>query len=374
MSHLAEEYAKCCGVRIGKPVIKPHFFPVLVDRYITIHNDKKIQAKEYDFWPQVIDLLKPHLGDIKIIQIGSFGEERIKGTDVHLPTNSLKQCSYIIKNSLGHVGIDSVPVHIASALDKPVVGIYAHTYSSTCNPLWNKESKAITIESDRGGKRPSFALEENPKTINLIKPEKIAQSVLEVLGIDEEIKERTVFMGPRSMLECIEVIPSEPTSFEGGPVSVRMDLHHNEEILNQIIQFTPVEVTLNKPISSEILASKKIQRLTYEADSFDEEFVAVLTKFGINATLACSSSENLEKERTKYFNCLIHRTKKDSVIKENKEKLKDVNLNSLKIRSNKKIICGGEVYESLFDRNDRKNEDDFFVDLDWLMVYDAPNE
>ena len=127
MSHLAEEYAKCCGVRIGKPVIKPHFFPVLVDRYITIHNDKKIQAKEYDFWPQVIDLLKPHLGDIKIIQIGSFGEERIKGTDVHLPTNSLKQCSYIIKNSLGHVGIDSVPVHIASALDKPVVGIYAHT-------------------------------------------------------------------------------------------------------------------------------------------------------------------------------------------------------------------------------------------------------
>ena len=111
-----------------------------------------------------------------------------------------------------------------------------------------------------------------------------------------------------------------------------MDLHHNEEVLKQIIQFTPVEVTLNKPISAEILASKKIQRLTYEADSFDEDFVAALTKFGINATLACNHSQNLEKERTKYFNCLIHKTKKDSIIKENREKLKDINLNSLKIR------------------------------------------
>jgi len=293
---------------------------------------------------------------------------------MHLPTNSLKQCSYIIKNSLGHVGIDSVPVHIASALDKPVVGIYSHTYSNTCDPLWNKESKAITIESDRGGKRPSFALEENPKTINFIKPEKIAQSVLEVLGIDKEIKEKTIFMGPRSMLECIEVIPSEPTSFEGGPISVRMDLHHNEEVLKQIIQFAPVEVTLNRPISAEILASKKIQRLTYEADSFDEDFIETLTKFGINATLVCSSSKNLEKERTKHFNCLIHKTKKHSTIKGNKEKLKGINLNSLKIKSNKKIICGDKIYESLFDKNDRKNEDDFFVDLDWLMVYDVPDE
>ena len=42
MSHLAEEYAKCCGVRIGKPVIKPHFFPVPFDKYITIHNDTHI--------------------------------------------------------------------------------------------------------------------------------------------------------------------------------------------------------------------------------------------------------------------------------------------------------------------------------------------
>jgi ADP-heptose:LPS heptosyltransferase len=206
MSHLAEEYAKSCGVRIGKPVIKPHFFPVPFDKYITIHNDKKVQAKEYNFWPEVIELLKPHLGDIKIIQIGAFGEETIEGVDKHIPTFSLKQSSYIIQKSLGHVGIDSVPVHLASAFDKPVVGIYSHTYANTCDPLWNKKSKAITIESDRDGRRPSFALEENPKTINLIKPEKIAQAVLDVLEIDKKIKQETIYTGALKLFHRNQLI------------------------------------------------------------------------------------------------------------------------------------------------------------------------
>ena len=143
MSHLAEEYAKSCGVKIGSPVLNPHYFPILHDKYITIHNDKKVQAKKYDMWPDVIQILKPYLKDIKIIQIGSHGEEKIEGVHQHLPTTTLKQCAYIINNALSHVGIDSVPVHMASALDKPVVGIYAHTYANTCRPLWNKKTKSI---------------------------------------------------------------------------------------------------------------------------------------------------------------------------------------------------------------------------------------
>ena len=75
MSHLAEEYAKSCGVKIGNPILKPHYFPVLEDKYITIHNDKKIQTKEYDYWDDVVKLLKRHIGDIKIIQIGAHGEK-----------------------------------------------------------------------------------------------------------------------------------------------------------------------------------------------------------------------------------------------------------------------------------------------------------
>ena len=260
MSHLAEEYAKSCGVKIGKPILKPHYFPVLHEKYITIHNDKKVQSKEYNMWTDVINLLKPQLGDIKIIQVGAFGEDKIEGVDEHLPTATLKQSSYVIQKGMGHVGIDSVPVHIASALDKPVVAIYSHTYASTCDPLWNDKSKAITIESDRGGKKPSFSLQENPKTINLIKPEKIAQSVLDVLEIDKKIKHKTLFIGNSYVSNFVEVIPTENTSVQSKHIDVRMDYCHNEEVLANIIQRNEVEVTLSKPIHENFLSSGRIKK------------------------------------------------------------------------------------------------------------------
>jgi hypothetical protein len=153
-----------------------------------------------------------------------------------------------------------------------------------------------------------------------------------------------------------------------------MDLAHNEEVLKQILQFTPVEVTTKNPIDASILMSKRIQRITYEADSFDEDFVALLKKCGLEATLVCTDAKNLDKERTKFFDYLIHQNRKPQVIKNNMKILEGIDLNSLKIKSRKKIICGNNIYESHYDRNERKNVDDLFVDLDWLMIYNTVDE
>ena len=49
-------------------------------------------------------------------------------------------------------------------------------------------------------------------------------------------------------------------------------------------------------------------------------------------------------------------------------------LNSLKIKSRKKIICGNKIYESHYDKNNRKNEEDLFVDLDWFIIYNTAND
>ena len=374
MSHLAEEYAKACGVKIGKPIFKPHYFPIIHEKYITIHNDKKVQAKEYDFWPEVISILRPFIEDIKIIQVGNFGEATIEGVDAHLPTASLKQCCYIIKNSLGHMGIDSVPVHIASACDRPVVGIYAHTYANTCSPLWNEKSKAITIESDRGGRSPSFSLEENPKTINFIKSEEIAKAMLDVLGIDKKINRKTLFQGPRSMVNCIEVIPSENPSFQGGPVLVRMDLFHNEKVLNHTLNISPCEVTLTRPINESFLKSGRINRLTYKSNDFDPRFLKQIKNSGIPSTFVCSSQKALDRERYKNFDTLIHLEKDQKVIAENRKKVKIDDFKSIKIKSRKKVLRGNQVYDSTFDMDGRKKINDFYIDLDWFLVYTDTDE
>ena len=72
MGHLIEEYAKSLGVKIGKPVLNDHFYPILDEKYITIHTDNKIDSKNYEYFPQVINLIKPILNNLgyKIYQIG----------------------------------------------------------------------------------------------------------------------------------------------------------------------------------------------------------------------------------------------------------------------------------------------------------------
>ena len=374
MSHLAEEYAKSCGVKIGKPILKPHYFPILHDRYITIHNDKKVQSKHYDLWPDVVEILKPYLNDIKIIQVGSFGEETIEGIDQHSPTKSLKQSAYIIERALAHVGIDSVPVHIASALDIPVVGIYSHTYANTCNPLWNNKSKAITIESDRGGKKPSFSLEEHPKTINFIKPEKIAQAVLDVLNIKQTISHKTLYTGHNYTSNFVEVIPTKKTSVQAKLIDVRMDYEHNEEVLADIIQRNKVEVTLSKPIPVSFIKSGRITKIVYKTDSFDSEFCRDIKQSSIPHVLICTSEENLKKQRAHNFDFLINYLNKKDLIKHNKKRIKIDDFSSIKIKSGKKVVCGNEIYDSYFDLNDRKNLDHFFLDLEFFRVYTDRDE
>jgi len=369
MSHLAEEYAKSCGVKIGKPVLKPHYFPILHDKYITIHNDKKVQAKEYDMWPDVIELLKKALGDIKIIQIGAFGEATIQGVDEHIPTSSLKQAAFIINKSLGHVGIDSVPVHIASALDKPVVGIYAHTYASTCEPLWNKESEAITIESDRGGKKPSFSLEEFPKTINFIKPEDIANAVLKVLKLNKKIKHKTLHIGHNYTSNFVEIIPTEMTNVRADHIDVRMDYAHNENVLANVLQNNFAEVTLAKPIPDNFLKSGKIKKIIYKTENFDSDFCEKIKSLGIPNNLICTSSETLSQERSKNFDLLINYLDAKGLIKNNKKLLKIDDFSKVKIKSGKKVVCGNKIYDSYFDLNGRKNLNHFYLDLQFFRVY-----
>jgi len=374
MSHLAEEYAKSCGVKIGKPTLKPHYFPILQEKYITIHNDKKVQSKEYNMWNDVIDLIKPELEDVKIIQVGAFGEDKIEGVDFHIPTSTLKQCAYIIQKGMGHVGIDSVPVHIASALDKPVVSIYAHTYASTCSPLWNEKSKSIIIESDRGGNKPSFSLQENPKTINFIKPEKIAQAILDILNIDKTINHQTLFIGNNYTSNFVEIIPTEKTGVTSGHIDVRMDYAHNEDVLADILQRNKAEVTTSKPIHESFLTSGRINKIIYKTEKLDQEFCEAVRKSGVPNIFICTSPETISEERLNNFDLLINKLDIKEIIKNNKKRIEIKDFDKIKIKSGKKVVCGQEIYESFFDLNSRKNLDDFYLDLDFFRVYIEPDE
>ena len=58
MSHIAEEYAKSLGTKIGRPEISDHFFPIAFDKYITLQTTKKFESRNYSFWPLAVSVFK----------------------------------------------------------------------------------------------------------------------------------------------------------------------------------------------------------------------------------------------------------------------------------------------------------------------------
>ena len=128
MSHLIEEYAKNLGVKISSPVLKDHYFPVLFDKYITIHQASAMPSKTYSHYDIVLSLLKPFLdrAKIKVIQLG--GDSKIEGVDMALNI-SFKQQAFVLSKSLVHFGCDSAVAHLASHKKIPTVTLCGNAYS-----------------------------------------------------------------------------------------------------------------------------------------------------------------------------------------------------------------------------------------------------
>ena len=104
------------------------------------------------------------------------------------------------------------------------------------------------------------------------------------------------------------------------------------------------------------------------------DFINLMKKYAIKSAFICTSKQTVSSQRAKFIDTLVNQTQDDEIIKQNKERFPDYDLNKIKIKSGKKIICGDKVYETLYDFRGRKNSDDFFLDLDWFMVYSDSDE
>lgn len=382
MGHLIEEYAKSLGVKIGKPVLLDHFYPTLHDKYITIHCDNKIDSKNYEYFPQVINLLKPILNKngYKIYQIGGPEDPKLQNADGIFLNLNYKQSTYLIKNSKLHIGIDSLPIHIASIYDIPIVALYSHIYPSNAYPYWSSNENVKILEADRKGLKPSFSYQESPKTIRTIYPEKIAQNALELLKIEEEIKFKTVSIGNNFCVKVLEVVPNFRAKLEdqsNGIIYIRADMHFNDQniafwcanykskiITNQII---PLDL-LNQFASNIDFVFFKIDDMEITNEYFEE-----IKKLKIKFSLTTKNEENLGKIRNNYFEFPVEFDNEKQTI-EKQEKYNSYFL------TNKIILSDGKLYASeahvsldkcLDIHNETIQDDDgFWKDSQYFYFYE----
>jgi hypothetical protein len=306
MSHLLEEYAKSLGVKIGKPILVDHFYPVTDNKYITIHCDNKIDSKHYEYFPIVIDLIKNilHQNGYAIYQTGGESDPKLN-VDKHYLNLTYKQSINLIKNSSLHVGIDSLPIHIASIYDIPIVALYSHIYPNHARPFWSSEEKTILLDSDRGKNKPSYSYQESPKSIRSIKPEKIAQSILDLLKINEKINFNTQYIGNTFHVELIEVVPDFRAELADKDkiIYLRADLNFDEQNIAFWCASNKTTIITNQKINPLLLKTYagNINHIYFKTIDLDNEYLETIKKYKINFTICVEDESSLNEIKNLFF-------------------------------------------------------------------------
>lgn len=303
--HLLERYALSCGVKIDRPHIEEEFFPLVDENFIVLHASSGMDSKNYDYYREVVSLLLGYLSnyEIKILQIGEANNHPVQGC-VHLQgKTSIRQVAYIINKSKLVFGNDSFSSHIASGLNKKNVTLYSASNKECCSPYWTSSKNCSLLEPPTK-KKPSFAEKEYPKSINLIKPEVIASSILNHLNINHDLDNyKTLSIGEYYNFPVIEVIPDFNAldyNINKNVLNVRMDYHFDENNLFSWSQNKDICVVTNRPISEECLRAIKpsLQQVIFRADlSTRPSDLATIKKIGTNLKVSTDDEENLNEIR-----------------------------------------------------------------------------
>jgi hypothetical protein len=351
--HLIETYALACGAKIDEPFIYESFTPLPEGKYISFHTNTKFNSKNYDYWQDVIGLLLPILAkeNIKIVQTGGPNDPAIAGAIDYRGRTTVNQLAYIVKRSALHFGCDSFAIHLASAFNIPIVALYNIIQPENAGPYFGDKSQHIVFKCyERLGQKPSYASDENPKTINTIFPEEIVEAILKLLGIAYAPAFRTIHIGDGyGRIQINDFVPNQVVNVHDkkAVLDVRMDYLFDEEILARQLRVNRCRIFTDRRINLQILAANKaaIEGMFYFIRENDEPaFVREVAELGIRCALLCNlPSEQIERKKIDYYEHaninVIPKIKPELL-----EKLKKIN--NLHFKSCRNVHSEGKVYAS----------------------------
>ncbi len=395
--HIVESFALNSGLKIGKPYIYEKYFPLSFSgNYITFQPFGKYDSRKYDYWEETIEILGPILekNKIKIVKLGGGNEPDIYGTISLSGRTDYNQTAYLISNSLLHLGVDSSGVHIASGLDKKIVALYNVMPPSSSGPYWSNKDNVIILEPERDkDEKCSYSPVEDPKTINKIKPEKIAESVCKLLGIEFNYPFRTLHIGRSFQNRKIELIPTnfirDISQLKIPSLIVRMDIFFEENVLMKQLELVPCSIVSKLPININLLSffRKKITELIFLVDeNSDTLYLQELKRKGIKFFLISEKSEEETNDfKLKYIDIgpIIIKQKNDDTI----QKIKEKDLKNIFFKSSSISIIEDKMYMSNSNNSENVpvdktrgnnpapviNEESFWKNLDDYIILEKVN-
>lgn len=320
------------GVKVSKPFIQTQYFPLEFEKYIIVNSGGRMIGKLYPLYSDVISLLTPIVAQhgYHFVQIGSPEDVQVNGClDLRGKTN-LHQSAFLIQNCELLISNDTSCMHIASGFDKNLVALFGTTQPENHGAYFGDKNNQINLVSHRNGNKPSFASDESPRTISLVKVEDVCTAVLKLLNIENNLTQKSLLVGD---LYCqphheINFIPDYSLPDDvAGQIIMRCDLFHDLNLIIQNLQRRKFILRLNQEIDLNILQQLKpnIEAILFEIDeTTDVNYLKNIQKLGIGLNLFTKLSiEEHNAIKLKYLDLpIVNRLEKTSLdqVKENIKK------------------------------------------------------
>jgi hypothetical protein len=377
MAHILKEFAKHCGVKVGKPILKDSFYPILYKDYITIDTSNCQGDSQYLYFKEYVEAFKAlRKEDIKVINIS--GDYKIENADDTIDQLTAKQCNYLIKNSKLHICVDSPTGHIASYYNIPTIVLFSHSHPKLSMPVWNTKNTECIIPDYKNGIPHYFPNQDN-SVINTIYPDRLIESTNKLVNFLSVSKFKTIYIGKHFKEKIANVIPNfhaKSALLNGNVVNLRYDKFKDFENLQKWLQSNLCGIVTDEEIDLRILNifKHKIKMIVFEFDSkinCSEEYLNTLKKIGIKFKIYIKNVSDLD-----------YRMAKNDLFDFDIEKLDEPSEfpfkfnSSLKFASNNVWISEGKIFKSY--SNAKKldnsiniiNDEDFIKEIENFYIYE----
>ena len=314
--NLTEKMALDCGVKISQPYLDRYFLPIKNDNYIIIDTRCKNANGEYDYFNDVLDLIKPYLKEVNIDIFQIATDKNVKlACDKCFITINKKQENYLISKARLLISNENYSLHIASVFNTKSIGLYSLFNPINTRPVWNTNSQSI-LESDRDGNLPSYGrLNESPKTINFISPYVVAKNILDSLGISNDLERfELVHLGKSFNQKIVEIVPdfvSDANFMKDRSINLRLDYikNLNSSVFNYWVSNRKVNIITDKDININMVAPYRNNILLMTimlSESISEKFLKHCKSIGLKLKIFCDDKNKLEEYRFKFLNWDVH--------------------------------------------------------------------
>ena len=348
--NLTEKMALDCGVKTSEPYLDRYYLPIKNDNFIIIDTRNKNTSGEYDYFTDVLDLIKDYLknANIDVFQLANDKNIKLPCDRCYISINK-KQENYLISKAKLLVSNENYTLYIASVFNIKSIGLYSLFNPKNTQPVWNKNSQ-IVLESDRDGNLPSYGnLKETPKTINFISPYVVAKNILDSLGIANDLdKFELVYLGKSFHQKIMEVVPdfiSSQDFMKGRSINLRLDYMNNlnVSVFNYWLTNRKVNIITDKDINVNLIAPFKnniILMTVMMSPNISEKFLKMCKSIGIKLKIFCDTKETLEEYRFKFLDWEIHKDFEENSTLKN---IKNISKKS-KFISSKILISKGKQF------------------------------